>query len=71
MKRTKIASKTLNTLKQARERFGLTQERLAQLAGTTRATIANIESGRTIPLNGTRYAIQAIVGNFSCRERRK
>lgn len=38
-----------NKVKQARIRNGLSQERLAGLAGIGRSTISNIETGRYIP----------------------
>jgi len=39
----------LNRLKEMREKKGLTQERLAELADVSRQTIISIESGRYVP----------------------
>jgi len=36
-------------IREARRRRGLTQARLAELAGTTQSAIARLESGRTAP----------------------
>ena len=38
-----------NRLRQVREEYGLSQERLAQEVGVTRQTIISIEGGRYVP----------------------
>ena len=40
---------TKNMLKEAREKKGLSQEALAELAGVSRQTIISIERGRYVP----------------------
>ena len=40
---------TKNKVKEFRERAGLSQEKLAALAGVTRQTIISIEGGRYVP----------------------
>lgn len=40
---------TKNLLRSAREREGLTQEKLAERAGVSRQTIISIEGGRYVP----------------------
>lgn len=48
-----LKTKFGRNLKKFREERGLTQEGLAELAGTTRDTIRNIEKGR----NGPRFGL--------------
>lgn len=43
------ASGLKNSLREHRARLGLTQERLAELAGVTRKTINTVETGRFVP----------------------
>jgi putative transcriptional regulator len=40
---------TKNRLKEYREKKGLSQEKLAEMAGVTRQTIISIEGGRYVP----------------------
>jgi putative transcriptional regulator len=40
---------TKNKLRDAREKLGLTQEKLAEKAGVSRQTIISIEGGRYVP----------------------
>lgn len=42
-------SLSMNRLRERRESAGLTQERLAALAGVSRQTINSIEAGRYVP----------------------
>lgn len=44
-------------IRQAREARGMTQERLAQLAGLTRTSVVNIERGRQKVMLHTLYAM--------------
>lgn len=54
--------KFVSHLEQARKETNLSQEKLAQLAGTTRETIRKIEKGISIPNVLLALAIAGIVG---------
>jgi putative transcriptional regulator len=41
---------------------GLTQAELAELAGTSRETVCNVESGRTKPMPATAEALARVLG---------
>jgi putative transcriptional regulator len=51
-----------SSLKEHRERAGLSQEALARQVGVTRQTIVNIEQGRNEPRILLAFAIAAAVG---------
>lgn len=56
---------TLNAaalVREARLRAGLTQRRLAHLAGTAQSVVARIEAGQTDPSTGTLKHLLAIAG---------
>ena len=49
----------LKNLRQRRKRLGISQERLAHMAGVSYITISNIENGKQIAQPSTRAAIEA------------
>jgi DNA-binding XRE family transcriptional regulator len=51
-----------NSIRQERERQGFSQQRLAEMAGLTTKTIADIESGKTQPRLGTAHGIASALG---------
>jgi len=57
-----VETKAPNRLGEARRASGLTQPELAELAGTTRASVARIEAGRQSPAVEVAIALAAAVG---------
>jgi len=53
-----------NALKERRMAEGLSQERLAQMAGVTRQTVISIESGRYVP---SLPLALTLAGIFKCK----
>ena len=54
--------KTINNLKQIREIYGATQEQIARALSVNRVTVANWESGSTIPSSANREKLSIYYG---------
>lgn len=49
-------------VKERRLRFGLTQDRLAELAGVTQQTVSNIEAGAHLPRDDVKINLARALG---------
>lgn len=52
------------TLKQKREAAGLSQERLAKLAGVASSSVSRIETGRNKDRSDTEHKLHKVLANY-------